>query len=243
MVKLREEKEIVVDKSTLSKFLIESAFTLKVCEKQSIHRTLTRIIQRRTQFKTLIMQFTNYYNHIVYLDESSFNKSIINRKHGRAPIGEKALNKKIITPRKEFRCTLQAAICGNHCVHHKIVETPGYGANAIHFRVFLIELLAKMPNNGVLILDNAAIHRTETIRVILHNAFGSRNIRTIYTAPYSPIEIFFNVLKTKLKDAQINVNTPRLFFNDVSRCIRSINRTSYSGFYSHTLKRIIDDQP
>jgi transposase len=222
---------------------------LKICEKVSIHRTLQRVITKREQYKSLFMNnraLRRYFPNIVYLDESSFNKSIVNRKHGRAPIGQKAINNKIITPGSAFRCTLQAAINGDHVIHSKIVETPGYGANSNDFATFLEELLEIMPINGILVLDNAVIHRTSTITSMLTNAKTSKNIRTIFTAPYSPewspSELIVHLLKQKLKDATINIDNPRIFFDDVLRTMAEIPSTAFMGFYVHTFKRIIQDR-
>jgi len=129
-----------------------------------------------------------------YVDETGLDE-YLNREYGRAPRGEKVVEKQ--SGKKFKRTNILAAKCGD-----EIMEPLQYDGRTDHrlFETWFETRLCPVLKNGdVTVMDNATFHRKKTLRSIAER-FG---VRVIFLPPYSPdlnpIEKFWSWLKCKLR--------------------------------------------
>jgi len=129
-----------------------------------------------------------------YIDETGLDE-YLNREYGRAPRGEKVIEKQ--SGKKFKRTNILAAKCGD-----EIIEPLQYGGRTDHrlFETwFETRLCRALKADDVVVMDNATFHRKKTLRSIAER-FG---VRVIFLPPYSPdlnpIEKFWSWLKSKLR--------------------------------------------
>jgi Transposase and inactivated derivatives len=129
-----------------------------------------------------------------YVDETGLDE-YLNREYGRAPRGEKVVEKQ--SGKKFKRTNILAAKCGD-----EIIEPLQYDGRTDHrlFETwFETRLCRALKKEDVVVMDNATFHRKKTLRKIAER-FG---VRVIFLPPYSPdlnpIEKFWSWLKSKLR--------------------------------------------
>jgi len=129
-----------------------------------------------------------------YVDETGLDE-YLNREYGRAPRGEKVVEKR--SGKKFKRTNILAAKCGN-----EIIEPLQYDGRTDHrlFETwFETRLCPALVQDDVVIMDNATFHRKKTLRPIAER-FG---VRVIFLPPYSPdlnpIEKYWSWLKSTLR--------------------------------------------
>lgn len=114
---------------------------------------------------------------IAYLDETGMD-SYFDREYGYAPRGEKVIG--VIAGRKFQRSNLVSAILNN-----QLIAPFQYSCttNALLFEDwFEKHLLPALPDNTVIIMDNASFHRKEQLFKLVENSTK----RIIFLPPYSP---------------------------------------------------------
>lgn len=131
----------------------------------------------------------------MYVDEAGFD-CYLYRQYARAPKGEKIHEK--VKGRKYQRTSIVAGKMG-----HKIIAPLEY-TGTMHGDFFEVwfeqHLLPEIPEDGVIILDNASFHRKKRLYEIAER----HNRKLIFLPPYSPelnpIEHFWHWLKKKTAD-------------------------------------------
>lgn len=116
------------------------------------------------------------------------------------------------------RVSLMLCISPQGCIGHTWLWG---GVKSVHFREFLDSL----PGEGVMVLDNASIHKVSSPR---H--------RLVFLPPYSPqlnpVEMCFNVLKAAVRRACIRT------FDDLKVCVeRSLSALDMRGFFASCWSR------
>ena len=131
---------------------------------------------------------------MVYLDETGIDKCL-HREYGYAPRGEKVIES--VCGRKFQRTNIVAAKMGD-----RIIAPMQYNGttDAPLFEYWFKQcLLPCLPENTVIIMDNASFHSKKRLNEIAQK----HNQRIIFLPPYSPelnpIENFWNTLKRWLK--------------------------------------------
>jgi len=90
--------------------------------------------------------------------------------------------------------------------HHVLKDTSTEGVNSIDFAEFMEELILKQDptKNFILVMDNAAIHRTDRIKDI----FTQYMVPTLHLPPYSPdynpIECVYGEMKRFIQNNHVN---------------------------------------
>lgn len=132
---------------------------------------------------------------IAYVDETGID-TYLYREYGRAPRGKKVHGE--IRGRKYQRVSIVAAKMG-----HEIIAPFEYSETMksdLFEGWFVSQLLPSLPEDAVIIMDNASFHRKEQ----LYELAEEYNKRLIFLPPYSPelnpIEHFWHWLKKKLCD-------------------------------------------
>ena len=131
---------------------------------------------------------------IAYVDESGIN-SYFDRDYGYAPRGEKVFGE--ISGRKFQRTSIAAAKLGSGIVAPLQYDTT---MNAQLFEAwFEQQLLPALPDDAVIVMDNASFHRKSK----LYEIAEANHVRVVFLPPYSPdlnpIEKVWAVMKRWLR--------------------------------------------
>jgi len=133
-----------------------------------------------------------------YIDECGFDMKV-NRSKGRSLVGTPAI---LTTLPKGFRISLIAAMGLSGYIHTTLISSQGKikrGVNSDDFQGFLIQLVGKIPEGSLVIMDNCRIHHAETVTNVCKMLADARHITFKFLPPYSPflnpIEYSFNKLK------------------------------------------------
>jgi len=131
---------------------------------------------------------------LVYIDESGFDEQIV-REYGRAPRCEKVMADK--KGMKTKRINMIAGLLNKKMIAPDIYE---FQTTAKFLNSWLERcLLPKLPKQAVIIMDNAAFHKTKTTQDIIEQ----HGHRLLYLPPYSPdsnpIEQYWAIIKSKIR--------------------------------------------
>jgi len=141
------------------------------------------VIVRRREYVRNIFQVG--FRPLVFLDECPFNINIHARK-GRAVKGH---TPSLTVHHKGRNITLLAAMDKNGILFYKFITSTESkaGVNADDFRLFLVSLSKHLPQNGVIILDNASIHHEAEVNDYYEELRkSSHKVDTRFLPPYSP---------------------------------------------------------
>jgi len=180
---------------------------------------------------------------IVAIDESGFDQRPAPA-YGYAPKGVPAIVKWRPSSDRS-RHNLIMAIHSSGAVHRIIQDKP---VNGQGFANFITEL--PFPRGSVLLLDNASIHKTSTVKLAMADKGYVPMFIPPYSPEYNPIELVFGVIKNAfyrkrytttafdlkgtVKECVSERATPstiRGCFEHVSKIVRS----GFTGFGVHTL--------
>lgn len=178
--------------STLCKHFQSLNLLKKRADIIAYYRKTPRVQFARQQWRNMIRELHPYT--YVWLDECHFSNKDLQRKYGRST------EKNVKTYHHKVTRDSYSLLCchgSEGVIYYEWHNTSGTAVNAIIFEEYLRNLLTRISYNQVLVLDNARIHKTETILALLENS----NIPYIFLPPYSPdyspIELLFNHIKSK----------------------------------------------
>lgn len=130
----------------------------------------------------------------VYVDESGFEEKDSYRTHGWSTQGKKIYGDRSGSRR---RTNLVAGKIGKKIIAPLLFIG---SMNAACFNFWLAEiLLPVLPSNSVIILDNAAFHKTAETQKIIHNSTHELIYLPPYSPDFNPIEQDFAIIKKRLK--------------------------------------------
>jgi len=153
----------------------------------------TRVQNLRFFWRSEIFKYN--INEFIYVDESHFDFRDFNPKYGYFKKTEAAEWPAGHVSRCSYSIIL--AISYNGIEHYTLKDTSNEGVNSQDFAEFIEELILKQNpiKNFIMVMDNAAIHRTEKIK----NLFTSYMVSCLHLPPYSPdynpIECVFGEMK------------------------------------------------
>lgn len=181
-----------------------------------------------------LSEFSSY--HLVYVDESGCDKRVGFRRTGWSPRGAPPVQ--VAHFQRGERYQILPAYAQDGIIFSKVFQG---STDARVFEDFLRELLpvcGRFPSpKSVLIMDNASIHRSETVKALCRDA----GVILIYLPPYSPdfnpIEEFFAQLKRYIKSRwqEWERGQEADFTSFLRRCIREVgaDSTSAEGHFRH----------
>ena len=124
----------------------------------------------------LYVSFLDFYN-LVYVDESGLNREY-RRLYARAKRGVKIHDTK--PGKRQKRTNIIAGLCNGK---HLAVQPYEHSTTATFFEDwFEFELIPLLPENAIIILDNASFHRKNVLWNIAHRY----DVYLLFLPPYSP---------------------------------------------------------
>jgi len=193
-----------ISKSTVCRKLAKMQFTRKRLTLVPIERNTLENINARAIYAMQISQVRD--GSLIFLDETGFSQHTC-RRYGYSPRNVKAFisvpaNKGI---NRSLMCVI--GVKGVICHDHRLGAYNS--ASLVKFIETKLALHFEAHPNHILIMDNAAFHKSTLVK----NALREHNISHKYLVPYSPelnpIEEFFAMLKSKfhaLRSAEKNLS-------------------------------------
>jgi transposase len=137
---------------------------------------------------------------IIYLDESHFVIADQCRRSGHAIGGDIVENDTHVYSKRSY--SLFCAISWTGVVYRKWLDVSEHGetGTAEVFVPFLRSLSRHSPEDAIIVLDNAAIHKTQDVQDLIDEIPQSVVFLPPYSPDYNPIELVFGWLKRELKN-------------------------------------------
>jgi len=192
-------------------------------------------IEKQTElnkFYSRVKQFPM--NKIICLDETSLG-SALKPTYSRCELGRRC----VIKTSNQFvfrKFTLLVAISNSKCVGKELYEKGGMTKERL--LDFLEKYVFSKYKDHLIILDNAGSHNNNLIK----NAITKSGNHYLFAVPYtpssnSPIEIYFNQIKTYLKKNR-NVENFQQLEKNVENVIDKVKPENYKNYfeYSYNLK-------
>jgi len=211
-------------------------------------KRFTRILDRVNSPETLkkrkdyaedfIHNAPNTNKNCIFIDESGFNLHL-SRSTGRSRKGVRA---SITLPTVRGRTvSLILAVNQEKILHHKILDRSTN--NGETFSLFIQELLEiterdEQLNNSWFIMDNAAIHKVNSVR----SQFGLKGQHLKFLSPYSymmnPVERCFSKIKTSVRQVLSSGNHNGSLKGIIENGINTITPIDLSGYFMEMLRNV-----
>jgi len=136
--------------------------------------------------------------HLVFADESHFNRLSLRRSYAWAPRGDRARRRDFFV--RGIRYSILPAISLDGVIHLEVIDHAFNGHEFANFVRGLLDQMQPWPlPNSVLVMDNARIHKVLGIREMVEE----RGMRLLFLPAYSPdlnpIEEAFSCVKSWLR--------------------------------------------
>ena len=131
---------------------------------------------------------------IVYIDESGLDERL-KSEWARAPRGEKIHDD--IPGKKSKRINVVAGLLNNKIIAPLMYE---FNTNSEFFNTWIEQcLLPELPQNSVLVMDNAQFHKSEKTREIIEKNGHQLLFLPAYSPDFNPIEKYWAIIKSRVK--------------------------------------------
>jgi transposase len=222
----RFEKSI--SESTICRYLNDLKLTVKRTQIVPAERNSERTKRLRFEYARELGRImrTRPGTQLVYLDESGFNLHLV-RPRGRALPGISPVTTVPASPGRNL--SLLQAVSRERVLYYEVYTG---SINAEIFRRFLADLEPMLPDQALVIMDNARIHHAHLVQDWL----AERSIPHLFLPPYSPflnpIELTFTKIKRKVRASP--VRTQNELIQAMTDGINTITGENLSGFYRHS---------
>lgn len=192
MINDRLPEALKTSNSSISRALKDLGWSKKRIKTIPMERNSARVLEERKQCVAQISMRPN--QDLIFLDETGFNLHCA-PKYGWSPLNTvPTVN---VPANRGKNISVLATISHEGILNYEVFE--GSVDSRIMFEVLSQKILPKLTWNSIVIMDNARIHKTNTIK----DLFRQRNIPCMYLPPYSPqlnpIEEVFGMVKEKYR--------------------------------------------
>ena len=196
--------DLNVSKSTLSRFFRRINISYKKMSRKNLKRLTLEYVQKVLRFRDEFIDALtskNFSGEIVAIDECGVTTNLA-RTRGWAPIGKEAICYDGFS--KQKRISLIGAIGTRGS---RLLSGVDGGVKSDDFLEFMKELYDVIPDGSCILMDNAAIHKTQTVKEFINQ---NKENKVIYLPPYTPefnpIELVWSVLKSDLRAYNLKEN-------------------------------------
>lgn len=187
-----------------------------------------RVMRARILCKNFLRRFPA--TMLVFVDESHFTRNDISRRYGYALPGKQVESKSHNLSSQSY--SVIGAISYSRLLHYEIYDCSDHGLTHREFNHFINNLASKLNSNYIIIMDNARTHKFSDVESILEQ----HNISYIRLSPYSPdfspIELLWNTVKTKLK---MFWNSTRSLDQLIEQAMLDCTEDDFNNFYHHCM--------
>jgi transposase len=166
------------------------------------------------------------YNDVISIDECHFQESD-SPSYGWSKRGERVHRRK---PNQYKRVSLLLAISKDVVLAAMLVK------GSVKAETF-IQFLKLLPDKANIVLDNASIHKSKSVKDFCQHA----SISLMYTPPYcpwyNPVEYAFSVIKRSFRQKRIFSNS---FLDDIKECVHELK--AHNRAFEHSRAIRIEDR-
>lgn len=215
-----------ISTSTISVILHNEGLTWKVLERRAIQLQEQDIVR----FYFELSAFDWVRNHLVFLDEVSFDNQSMLRKHGYAIKGNKLIYRGEFV--RKARVSLLCFINSKGIIDcYQTDGTFDRKKFAFFSRKFALEHCQQCPGrNSVWIMDGAAIHCDPNIVTYLRSLGIMVVFLPAYAPMFNPIEIVFGLMKRHLRQIYHENSKEKLEFF-IGRTVKYFSRKNLNGIF------------
>jgi transposase len=163
---------------------------------------------------------------LVFIDET-WAKTNMTRLRGRAPVGERLIDK---VPHGHWKTT--TLIAALDCRGMRCSTVVDGAVNGDVFAAFVEQVLTPTLTPGdVVVMDNLSSHKGERVRERIESRGATRLLLPPYSPDLNPIEMAFAKLKQLMRSA--GHRTMHALWGDVQRMLDHISPSDAAGFLRH----------
>ena len=223
IIQIKKKYKITISKSTIYDILNKMNVTRKKF-KERIIPNKSKLNKQIQKFKKIIK--TIQLDKIVSIDETSINTNSC------PSYGWSEKGKKIIKIHKKYRITytIVSAINTKGIIYNEIIKG---SCDSIKFKQFLIKVISKLKEPMYLLMDNARIHHSKSIKEYISNTPHQIIYNVPYCPEYNPIEMVFSKFKSIIlkKDNSSHIK----MINNINKSFKKITTSNLINFYNHSL--------
>ena len=223
IIQIKKKYKITISKSTIYDILNKMNVTRKKF-KERIIPNKSKLNKQIQKFKKTIK--TIQLDKIVSIDETSINTNSC------PSYGWSEKGKKIIKIHKKYRITytIVSAINTKGIIYNEIIKG---SCDSIKFKQFLIKVISKLKEPMYLLMDNARIHHSKSIKEYISNTPHQIIYNVPYCPEYNPIEMVFSKFKSIIlkKDNSSHIK----MINNINKSFKKITTSNLINFYNHSL--------
>jgi transposase len=163
---------------------------------------------------------------LVFLDETSA-KTNMTRRYGRAQRGERVLD---YAPHGHWNTTtLVAAITWEAAIAPMVLDGP---MDSPSFEAYVEQvLLPELPASSIVVMDNLAAHKSQTIQKLFDDAGITLRYQPPYSPDLNPIELVWSKVKNGLRTAK--ARTQEQLHDAIAGALEQITPKDIQGFFRH----------
>lgn len=162
----------------------------------------------------------------MFIDET-WAKTNMTRLRGRAPVGERLVDK---VPHGHWKTTTLIAALDRRGMRCSTVVDGAVNGDV--FGAFVGQVLAPTLSPGdVVVMDNLSSHKGARVRELIESRGATRLLLPPYSPDLNPIELAFAKLKQLIRSA--GHRTTAALWSDVQRMLDKITPSDATGFLRH----------
>ena len=230
--------ELVISKSSVDNCLNDLRITLKLS-----HRELDRvnmadkIILRKEYSLWYNNRFNNDFSRIVFVDESSFNLHL-KRSQARSKQGTRAIARTPIVQGRSVSLIASISIsqmCFCKTISNSIVNSDIFSEYIRELCVYLRDEMQMQ--NACIILDNARVHKRESIQSIVNEFNFEFKILSPYSYMLNPIENAFSKIKSGVR-SRLRIGETGILSNLILSEVRNVSSEDCVGYFRYDARNI-----
>jgi transposase len=234
---LATECGVLMSDSTICRIRQIHNFRYKRATLVSSRRLEERVILMRLHWRKMIRGFAM--ERFVYVDESHFGTRDLCRRYGYAIGGKYVQNTSHRLTNKTYSLFCAVASWGVVCQRWLSVSEDGQTANAAEFISYMEMLSRHLPNEAIIVLDNARIHRTAEAFAFFKTIPQRVIFLPPYSPDYSPIELVFGETKKAMKSYY---GEEKYIPAVVNESLKSLTLCQIQAFFGHCWRKNLVDE-